>query len=358
MMRPGHRQALAWFGLAAASVLAVALLRAARVPAALLLGPMLVAIAAALLGLGLRLPDSTMTVVQAVFGCLVAAAVDPALVAALRQHGPLLAACSAASIALSAAIGLLMSRRGWLPGTTAIWGLSPGAASTMVTLSEAHGADSRTVAVMQYMRILAVALTVVALAAALGVPGHAMRQAVPVPAPAGTAQGVLLALLLAAVATLAAQRLGARALALLLPAVVGGALQGTGLARVGVPDSVAAIAFGLVGCAVGLRFTRACLVACERQLPAILAGIVALIAGCGALSWFFLRLAPGIDPLTAWLAMTPGGLDTAVAIATTVQVSLPVVIAAQLVRLGVVTVTAPAIARLVSRWQRTPTGSP
>jgi uncharacterized protein len=356
MIRPGHRQALAWLGLAAASALAVALLKAAALPAALVLGPMLVAIAAALLGLGLQLPAGTMTVVQALFGCLIAAAVNPALLAALREHGLLLAAASAASIVLSAAIGALISRRGWLPGATAVWGLSPGGASTMVVLSEAHGADPRSVAVMQYLRIFVVALTVVALAAAIGVPGHADRASAEY---AGTdsRHGLLLAALLVAAAALLAHRLGLRSLGLLLPAVIGGALQGTGLARIIVPDSVAAIAFGLVGWAVGLCFTRASLAACWRQMPAILAGIAILVAGCGALSWAFLRLSPGIDPLTAWLAMAPGGLDTAVAIATTVQVSLPVVIAAQLVRLCMVTVTAPAIARQVSRWQRIPTGS-
>ena len=44
-----------------------------------------------------------------------------------------------------------------LPGTTAIWGLSPGAASAMMLLAEAHGGDPRLVAFMQYLRVVCVA---------------------------------------------------------------------------------------------------------------------------------------------------------------------------------------------------------
>jgi uncharacterized membrane protein AbrB (regulator of aidB expression) len=47
---------------------------------------------------------------------------------------------------MTAALCLLIARRGWLPGTVAIWGLSPGAASAMVLLADQHGADRGVVA--------------------------------------------------------------------------------------------------------------------------------------------------------------------------------------------------------------------
>ena len=40
-----------------------------------------------------------------------------------------------------------------LPGTTAVWGSSPGAATAMVLMAEAFGADARLVAFMQYLRV-------------------------------------------------------------------------------------------------------------------------------------------------------------------------------------------------------------
>ena len=43
-----------------------------------------------------------------------------------------------------------MTRWQVLPGTTALWGTSPGAASVMTIMAESYGADVRLVALMQY----------------------------------------------------------------------------------------------------------------------------------------------------------------------------------------------------------------
>ena len=45
-----------------------------------------------------------------------------------------------------------------LPGTTAVWGSSPGAATVMVLMANAFGGDMRLVAVMQYLRVACVGL--------------------------------------------------------------------------------------------------------------------------------------------------------------------------------------------------------
>ena len=45
-----------------------------------------------------------------------------------------------------------------LPGTTALWGTSPGAASVMTIMAESYGADVRLVAFMQYFRVVVVAV--------------------------------------------------------------------------------------------------------------------------------------------------------------------------------------------------------
>ena len=50
-----------------------------------------------------------------------------------------------------------MSRFRVIPGTTAVWGMLPGAASVMTLMAEAYGADSRLVAFMQYLRVVMVA---------------------------------------------------------------------------------------------------------------------------------------------------------------------------------------------------------
>ena len=59
-----------------------------------------------------------------------------------------------------------------------------------------------------------------------------------------------------------------------------------------------------------------------------------------------------LDPLTAYLSMTPGGMDTAVVIAATTNVSLPLVLAAQMIRLIIVMIAGPSMAKAVAGWQR------
>ena len=72
---------------------------------------------------------------------------------------------------------------------------------------------------------------------------------------------------------------------------------------------------------------------------------------CGLLSMLLAELVPNTDLLTAYLSMTPGGMDTAVVIAATTNVSLPLVLAAQMVRLIMVMIAGPSMAKAVAGWQ-------
>nr|WP_298726878.1 AbrB family transcriptional regulator [uncultured Steroidobacter sp.] len=53
--------------------------------------------------------------------------------------------------------------------------------------------------------------------------------------------------------------------------------------------------------------------------------------------------------MTAYLALSPGGIDAAVIIAASTDVSLPVILAAQFVRLLIVIAGAPALAKWLAR---------
>jgi uncharacterized membrane protein AbrB (regulator of aidB expression) len=72
-------------------------------------------------------------------------------------HWPLFAVGVPSVIAVSSILGWWMTRMGAFPGTTAIWGLSPGAATAMTLMAEASGADTELVALMQYLRVVLVA---------------------------------------------------------------------------------------------------------------------------------------------------------------------------------------------------------
>src|SRR5690606_37154418 len=82
-------------------------------------------------------------------------------------------------IIISSLLGWLLARQQLLPGTAAIWGSSPGAASAMMLMAEAHGADVRLVAVMLYVRVVLVALTASVVARIWAVPEAAVATAQP-----------------------------------------------------------------------------------------------------------------------------------------------------------------------------------
>ena len=66
-------------------------------------------------------------------------------------------------------LGWLMTRWQMMPGTTALWGTSPGAASVMTIMAEHYGADIRLVAFMQYLRVVLVAAVAALVARLFGV---------------------------------------------------------------------------------------------------------------------------------------------------------------------------------------------
>ena len=105
----------------------------------------------------------------------------------------------------------------------------------------------------------------------------------------------------------------------------------------------------MVGWSIGFRFTRPMVACAARQLPRIVASIVTLIALCGGLA-FALHEVAGADPLTAYLATSPGGVDAVAIIAASSGVDLPFVMAMQIGRLLVALLTCPTLARTIVRW--------
>lgn len=352
--RGGWRLAVTWLTLIALACVLVVLFHAVNMPAAFLLGPMIAAIVVAVSGGRASMPRFFIIAAQAVLGCLIAAALNSELVRVIVSHWELFVAFSLASIVITAVLGACVTRAGWLPGTTAIWGLSPGAASAMVLLADEYGADKRMVAMMQYSRIFLVALAAILLAKAVGHPSAPG----PVSASGGAAShwlsfppviSFVQMLVMAAIGTAIAIYFRKPSAALFIPAFAGAALQATGLVHIAVPPLLATSAFCLVGVYVGLSFTREVLIHSLRVLPTMLVAILAMILLCGLLSLIFGKLLPGTDPLTAYLAMSPGGIDAAVIIASQASVSLPLILASQFTRLLFVIAGAPALAKWLAR---------
>ena len=93
---------------------------------------------------------------------------------------------------------------------------------------------------------------------------------------------------------------------------------------------------------------RALLTSALRLLPRLLASALLLMALCALAAWL-LVVHLHIDPLTAYLSTSPGGLDSVVLIAMGSDADVPFVVAVQTLRLFVVILVGPAIARLICK---------
>src|SRR5215475_6925633 len=158
-----------WALLIALSAAIAALLLWLHAPAALMLGPLSAAMILAARGVRVRFPVPAFVLAQGVIGCLIAKMVPLTIVGDILQHWLLFTAGVLFVIAASSLLGWLMTRLRVLPGTTALWGTSAGAASVMTIMAESYGADIRLVAVMQYLRVVLVAAIAAVVARLFGV---------------------------------------------------------------------------------------------------------------------------------------------------------------------------------------------
>ncbi|TDV34192.1 hypothetical protein C7405_109209 [Paraburkholderia caballeronis] len=348
----GNAPAAQWAVLIGLSIVVSALLAATGMPAALLLGPMLSAIAVSVNGARLSVPRRTSLPVQALLGCMIAKLLPAAIVGQVGAHWPLFAFGVVSVIVVSGLLGWLLMRLRVLPGTTALWGLSPGAATVMILMAEANGADAQMVAVLQYLRVLIVAAVASTAAAFIGAGAHHASHALAWFAP--VAWGPFAATLALAVAGgIAGRFVRLSAGPLLVPLVAGVVLTHAGWITIELPRWLLAIAYALVGWRIGLQFTPQLLRHAARALPRLAACSVALVAACGALAALLVATLH-IDPLTAWLATSPGGADSVAIIAASTNVDVPFVMAMQMMRFIVVLFAAPPLARLLVRYAPAP----
>jgi membrane AbrB-like protein len=334
--------------LALAALLALGF-RAVGMPASGLLGPMAASILFSLAGGTVRLPRLLYVAAQSMVGCMIATVVTPGILHTFVEDWPLILVAVLSTLGASSLTGWLMSRMGVLPGTTAIWGTAPGGASAMVVMAEEFGADARIVALMQYLRVVCVA-------GAAALVAHFMTAALPPPAPVPWFPPIqplafATALVLAGGGAWLARRFRVPAGPVLVPMVIGATLHSAGLIEIQLPPWLLALVYGAIGCSIGLGFTRQVLARAAAALPVILLSIVVLIALCGLMSLGLVALL-GVDPLTAYLAMSPGGIDSVAVIGAAGQADMSFVMALQTMRLLAVILLGPPLARALSRGIR------
>ena len=345
--------AVRWAGLLALTAALSGLLALLRTPAPTLLGAIIAGVVVALGERRVPVPMAGFMLSQGLLGMMIARACPLPVFTELMRHWEVFLLGVTSVIVLSVGLGWQLARWRLLPGSTAIWGSFPGAATAMTLLAGEFGADVRLVALMQYLRVVMVASLMMVAATVVGgddaPSGHALAAwAAPV-----DGRGLALTLGVGALAALAAWRWRPPGGALVLGLAAGVLLQDVAGRDIVLPPWLLAAAALCLGWNIGQRFDRAVIRHALRLLPRLFAVLSLLILLCTGMA-ALLVLWMDIDPLTAYLAMSPGGADSVALIAASSHVDAPFVMAMQTGRLLAVLAVGPAVARWVSRHSSLP----
>lgn len=332
------------------------LLETAGLDSPYLFAALLVGLAAALTRprSGIAIPRPAFYAAQATLGVMLGSFLESSSLAALADDWLAVALVSVGTLVVSVGAGVVLSRVTALDEPTGTLGMVAGGASGIVSMADELAADARLVAFMQYLRVLIVVLTiplVVAFAFA-GVGGGP-----------GPSDGPLLGEAWAWAAVAGIALVGAwtgrmtrlPAATLLGPLILSGAITLSLSADLTVPPLAREIAFGLIGLEVGLRFT----VGTVRTVGTLIVPVLAAIVGLMAVSFLFalgLVAATSATLLDGYLATTPGGLYSVLAVAFGAGADTTFVLAVQLLRLIGLVIMAPFVVRWVVR--RSATGRP
>jgi uncharacterized protein len=343
-----------WAAIVLLSLLLATAMTALRLPGALLLAAIGAAATVSTLEGRAKMPPRLFLLAQAVLGGMIAQFIKPAILQEILRDWPLFLFAALSVILASCLIGWALTRLRLFPDSTAIWGSLPGAASAMVLMADAYGADMRLVAFMQYFRVLLVAL-VASLVARFFTAGGAPPPASWFTAAANPIHWPAFALtfLLLVACAWTGRRLRIPAGPMLLPLVVSAALQDFGFFTLELPREFLGLSYAILGWSIGLRFTRDILVHAVKALPVILASTLFLLALCGGFGLLLGHFAH-VDAMTAYLATSPGGLDAVAIIAASTKLDMPFVMALQTARIVLVILIGPSLARWVADWSSKP----
>lgn len=258
------------------------------------------------------------------------------------------------TLGIGIAGGMLLARsQKEISAETGILSMLAGAASLMPPLAQELGADYRYVALSQYLRMMVVSITLPVVAVLFTPPGDGAVQA--------EGDSVIHWGMIALIIAIA---LGAAPVGkwLHIPApgvftpmlltVLIGLLLPEHLSMVP-PEALRSFAFLVVGWMCGGALSLSALRVFARQLPATLLFIAVLMLGC-ALSAIPLTAWLDITYFEAYLATSPGALDTVLALSAEGGAG-PVVVTIQLIRLLAVILIAsqlPRLVRILSRWSQ------
>ena len=329
-----------------------------HVPVGWLLAPMLVGIAYAIIqGSRQPLPPAFKMVGQVIIGIFTATRFSPETLSVATTYALPLLLCVFTTGSLSMFNGYLLSRWAGIDRTTAFLGFIPGAASSIVAMSEEMGADALTVALIQYVRVLLVVLLLPTTASLL----FPVNPGTQVAAPVAMANNlpslpIILNLLVLAVCGVlgvwGGRRLRLPSSGFLGPFIVGLVTFWILPYQLQVPQFLFCAGLLLVGLSIGVQFDWQI---AQKLLKAVLIEVglvILLILSCLAVGYEF-HLVTHVDTITAVLGFTPGGIEAMIATVMQLGGDTGLVLAMQLTRMLSILLIAPwLVAVLVKNVKR------
>jgi membrane AbrB-like protein len=288
---------------------------------------------------------------QAVIGVGAGALMQQAALRDLANHWELVLLFSIATIGMSVALGVVLARLTSLDSVTAAFGMMAGGAQGIVAMSHDLGADERLVATMQYLRVVII-VTTVPIVAGIAFGASGANASGDETAGADLLANVLFVVGAATVGLLLARLTRLPTGALLGPMVVAAAVVLVAdSADLTVPPTFQSVALAGIGLSVGLRFTAQSLRAAGKLLSAVVVAIIVMIVVCAGVGAILAPLAH-VSQLAGYLATSPGGLSVVVGIAVTTETDGPFVVSLQVLRLFLILLSAPILARALVRRGR------
>ncbi len=300
-----------------------------------------------------ELPRAVYIAAQAVVGTALGAGFSPATLLTLPSHILIFAFAVFFILLTSLFNGWLLSRRTGLDVPTAFLGTMPGGAGEMVAMSDSLRADTRLVVVMQYTRLLLILASLAFIAPVLSQFSHLSRpqEVIGGDSPAETFDLWKMAILflLTFVGWLTGMRTRIPAGTFLIPTLLYFLLELGGLQLGRWPWPIFAVAYVVMGLQIGGRFQPSTVAAIKDILAPVCVTTLLLLVGSFGVAWMLAR-EMGLDRISAYLAATPGGLDSVAAVATEVHGDTAIILTVHLVRLVCVLIAAPWLVRACSRW--------
>lgn len=275
---------------------------------------------------------------------------------ALGSHWPVVIAVAVTTLVISVAGGALLGLHRDVSPLTGGLALVAGGSSGLVAIARELGGDDRVVAAVQYLRValITAAMPVVATAFYHSTPAPSSQVTETASLPWYSSLPVIAAVVL--VGAVAGRRIRLPGGGLIGPMAITIVLEFAGLANgLSVPMMLFQAAIVMIVWQTVLEFDRESLRAIRRILPGAFALILALNIAAAGLGVVLAKVA-GLTMLDGYLATSPGGIYAVLGTAAGSGSNVTFVMAAQVIRVVLMLLAAPFVAKLFIRF--TPRSAP